>query len=140
MYEGVDTHTHNAYMQEATKKRKLPSWIVEGGATSSNEGANDEGAMRENAELALEILERGLKESFVKRQNDWLLPDDYDSGVEDEEAFSLSQSSVVDVMTCEDALALVENKSRHDLLKYDRKGLIEELKRACCAQPKAASS
>jgi hypothetical protein len=125
-------------MQEVTKKRKLPSWIVEGGSTSSNEGANDEG---DNAQLALEILERGLKESFVKRQNDWLLPDDYDSGVEeDDEAFSLSQSSVVDVMTCEDALALVENKSRHDLLKYDRKGLIEELKRACCAQPKAASS
>ena len=121
-------------MADATKKRKLPHWMME---KTPHEAMEAKDALV-NAEWALEILERGAKERYSKQQDDLLLPnDDYDSAKdEDDEYFSLSQSSVADVMTSEEALELIVKKPQRDLLKYDRGALIVELRRAITEEKK----
>ena len=66
--------------------------------------------------------------SYVERQDDWLLPNDLESDPEDEDAFNLSQSSVVDEMTSSEALAIMGEEAY--AFKDDRKRLICDLKNA----------
>jgi hypothetical protein len=67
--------------------------------------------------------------SYVERQDDWLLPNDLESDPEDEDAFNLSQSSVVDEMTTDEALAIMGEADNY-AFKDDRKRLICDLKNA----------
>ena len=111
--------------QKHKMKRKLPAWfdapIVEEAVV-----VDERERVRANAQLALEILENGLLRAYQERMDDQLLPAD-DSEPEDEDAFDLSQSSVVDVMTTEEALEIMGDV---EVDKQDRKQLICDLKGA----------
>jgi len=114
-------------------KRKLPAWFSETEAEAEMSkmvepipDAKDRARL--NAQLAVEILENGLMRAYHERMDDQLLPAD-DSDPEDEDAFDLSQSSVVDVMTSDEALEIM-GAAAADVCKQDRKQIINSLKTA----------
>jgi hypothetical protein len=84
-------------------KRKLPAWIMEGVKV---EEETDEAY--ENACCALAILEEERKQWRLDKREDLLCCDDFDEDDDEEdECFSLSESSVLDVMTAVEATALI---------------------------------
>ena len=113
------------------KKRKLPEWMsnAHNEVETADEKTNKKQKQVDDAKRALEILEEGLLRNYAKERDDWLLANDDDSDPEDPEAFSLSQSSVVDEMTSEEALAILGGEEAYSF-KNDRKQLICDLKRS----------
>ena len=118
---------------EQQKKRKLPDWILNPIIKTDNDDEQkEEATARENAITALEILENGLRRSYIEKKEALLQdPGDEDDDEDDEDDdFQLSQSSVADVMTSSQALAIMGGTSK---FKDDRKQLILDLK-ACLHQ------
>ena len=87
----------------------------------------------ENAKLAVDILEQGLARARCEREENLMLP--YTNNSDDDEAFDLSQSSVVDAMSSADALAILGDKACD---KQDRKQLIHDLRAALVAAGEGA--
>ena len=110
-------------------KRKLPEWFsAEPVAEEEEQVVDDMQRVRMNAQLAVEILECGLMRAYNERMDDQLMPAD-DSDPEDEDAFDLSQSSVADVMTSNEALEIMGDAAAN-VCKQDRKQIICSLKTA----------
>ena len=114
----------------ASRKRKLPEWMLLPSIEEEEEEEEPEKKRRRDAQRALVILEEGLARAQIKAREDELLATDDISTENDDDPesafFQLSQSSVVDEMTTDEALALVGECKNKD----DRKQLICDLKAA----------
>jgi hypothetical protein len=106
--------------EPSSRKRKLPEWIMSMPAVEEEEPEETPvQKQRRDAQRALEILEA--------------MTDDDDDGLqpqEEEEAFCLSQSAVMDEMSSEEALALLGDAYEPT---DDREQLICDLEAALCA-------